>query len=115
MKRKQRLLQNCYFLPFYSHNLRFCQNNCVDPTRVSNVIDLSNSSEKKPPLFLDVLSCLPYSNFTFVVSKHLCEVYSKTFLIFLIVFQLHENEEKKDGETDSIVYADLDKSALGTG
>merc|ERR1712210_64694 len=29
--------------------------------------------------------------------------------------KLHENEEKKDGETDSIVYADLDKSALGTG
>jgi hypothetical protein len=30
-------------------------------------------------------------------------------------FQLHENVEKKDGKTDSIVYTDLDKSALGTG
>jgi len=29
--------------------------------------------------------------------------------------KLHENEEKKDGENDTIVYADLDKSALGTG
>merc|ERR1712018_761823 len=29
--------------------------------------------------------------------------------------KLHENEEKKDGEIDTIVYADLDKSALGTG
>merc|ERR1712079_608874 len=29
--------------------------------------------------------------------------------------KLHENEEKKDGENDTIVYADLDKSALGSG
>merc|ERR1711879_712 len=29
--------------------------------------------------------------------------------------KLHENEEKKDGDNDTIVYADLDKSALGTG
>ena len=29
--------------------------------------------------------------------------------------QLHENEEKKEGENDNVVYADLDKSALGTG
>lgn len=30
-------------------------------------------------------------------------------------FQLNDNEEKKDGETDNVVYADLDKSALGSG
>ena len=35
--------------------------------------------------------------------------------MFIFLFQLHENEEKKDGENDTIVYADLDKSALGTG
>merc|ERR1711976_704454 len=29
--------------------------------------------------------------------------------------KLHENEEKKEGENDNVVYADLDKSALGTG
>merc|ERR1712001_139702 len=29
--------------------------------------------------------------------------------------KLHENGEKKDGENDTIVYADLDKSALGSG
>lgn len=29
--------------------------------------------------------------------------------------KLHENEEKKDGENDNVVYADLDKSALGSG
>ena len=64
---------------FYSQNVCFFQNNYVDPTKVSSAIDPSNkitSSEKKPPLFLDVLSCLPYPNFTFVVSKHFCEIYS---------------------------------------
>ena len=35
--------------------------------------------------------------------------------MFIFLFQLHDNEEKKDGENDTIVYADLDKSALGTG
>merc|ERR1712214_24123 len=29
--------------------------------------------------------------------------------------KLHENEEKKEGENDNVGYADLDKSALGTG
>ena len=29
--------------------------------------------------------------------------------------QLHENEEQAKGENDNVVYADLDKSALGTG
>jgi len=29
--------------------------------------------------------------------------------------KLHENEEKKETENDNVVYADLDKSALGTG
>ena len=32
----------------------------------------------------------------------------------IFFFQLHENEEKKEGD-DSVVYADLDKSALGSG
>ena len=32
----------------------------------------------------------------------------------VLFFQLHENEEKKEGD-DSVVYADLDKSALGSG
>ena len=36
-------------------------------------------------------------------------------LIFYFPLQLHENEEKKEGENDNVVYADLDKSALGTG
>ncbi len=32
-----------------------------------------------------------------------------------VLLQLHENEEKKDAENDNVVYADLDKSALGGG
>ena len=35
--------------------------------------------------------------------------------MLFVLLQLHENEEKKEGENDNVVYADLDKSALGTG
>ena len=42
-------------------------------------------------------------------------IFVKQFLMLFYNFQLHENVEKKDGETDSIVYTDLDKSALATG
>lgn len=31
------------------------------------------------------------------------------------IFQLHDNEEKKDAENDNVVYADIDKSALDSG
>ena len=40
--------------------------------------------------------------------------WKKVLIFFYIFFQLHENEEKKEGD-DSVVYADLDKSALGSG
>ena len=47
-----------------------------------------------------------------VYITHFHEKNPKLFFIFF--FQLHENEEKKEGD-DSVVYADLDKSALGSG
>ncbi len=35
--------------------------------------------------------------------------------ISLDVFQLQDNDEKKDSEKDDVMYADLDKAAMGPG
>ena len=43
----------------------------------------------------------------------------KIFILMMMLFQLKEGEERKEGETednkDDIVYADLDKSAMSDG
>ena len=38
MERKQKLLWNFHPLDYCSDNLYFCQNNCLDPTKVSSAM-----------------------------------------------------------------------------